>query len=76
MTPEKRRQKIKKRQKLSRPNKARQLKSSKGNRLNMCTASGGNWNNSSNAGVWARNCNNSRTNSNNNYSFRADSAPP
>ena len=41
----------------------------------MCIAAGGNWNNSVNAGVWARNCNNSRTNSNNNYGFRSDSAP-
>ena len=32
---------------------------------------GGNWNNSSNAGVWAVNFNNSRTNSNNNVGSRA-----
>ncbi len=40
----------------------------------MCPIAGGNWNNSSNAGVWCLNCNNSRTNSNNNVGFRADSA--
>lgn len=42
----------------------------------MCPIAGGNWNNGANAGVWAVNCNNSRTNSNDNVGFRADSAPP
>lgn len=42
----------------------------------MCPIGGGNWNNSSTAGVWALNLNNARTNSNNNVGFRADSAPP
>lgn len=37
----------------------------------MCLISGGNWNNTSNAGVWALNLNNNRTNSNNNVGFRA-----
>ena len=32
----------------------------------MCLISGGNWNNTSNAGVWALNLNNNRTNSNSN----------
>ena len=32
---------------------------------------GGNWNNSSNAGVWAMNVNNNRTNSNNNADSRS-----
>lgn len=41
----------------------------------MCPISGGNWNNSSNAGVWTLNLNNVRTNSNNNMGFRADSMP-
>ena len=41
----------------------------------MCPISGGNWNNSSNAGVWTLNLNNVRTNSNNNVGFRADSMP-
>lgn len=53
-----------------------QPKEQQGNRLNMCTAAGGNWNNTANAGPWARNCNNSRTNTNNNYGVRADSASP
>ena len=39
----------------------------------MCPISGGNWNNAGNAGVWALNLNNVRSNSNNNVSFRADS---
>lgn len=44
--------------------------------LNMlCAISGGNWNNGSNAGVWALNLNNARGNSNNNIGFRADSSP-
>ena len=42
----------------------------------MCPISGGNWNNSSNAGVWALNLNNVRGNSNNNVGFRADSVSP
>ena len=42
----------------------------------MCPISGGNWNNSSNAGVWMLNLNNVRGNSNNNVGFRADSASP
>ena len=41
----------------------------------MCPISGGNWNNSSGAGVWTLNLNNVRTNSNNNVGFRADSVP-
>ena len=42
----------------------------------MCPISSGNWNNGSNAGVWAFNLNNVRSNSNNNVGFRADSDPP
>ena len=42
----------------------------------MCPIAGGNWNNGVNAGVWALNCNNTRTNTNNNVGLRADSAPP
>lgn len=42
----------------------------------MCPIAGGNWNNGSNAGVWALNLNNVRGNSNNNVGFRADSAKP
>jgi hypothetical protein len=42
----------------------------------MCPISGGNWNNASNAGVWALNLNNVRGNSNNNVGFRADSVSP
>jgi retron-type reverse transcriptase len=41
----------------------------------LCVISGGNWNNGSNAGVWALNLNNVRGNSNNNIGFRADSLP-
>lgn len=37
----------------------------------MCLISGGNWNNSSIAGVWALNLNNNRTNSNDNVGLRA-----
>ena len=40
-----------------------------------CVYSGGNWTNAGNAGVWAVNLNNSRSNSNNNYGFRSDSMP-
>lgn len=42
----------------------------------LAPISGGNWNNSSNAGVWALNLNNNRTNSNNNIGFRSDSGSP
>ena len=42
----------------------------------MCPISGGNWNNAGNAGVWAFNLNNERSNSNNNYGFRSDSNSP
>lgn len=42
----------------------------------MAPISGGNWNNSSNAGVWYMNLNNNRTNSNNNIGFRSDSVSP
>lgn len=38
----------------------------------LCLQSGGNWNNSSNAGVWYANLNNYRHNSNNNVGCRAD----
>lgn len=41
----------------------------------LCVISGGNWNNGSNAGVWALNLNNVRGNSNNNVGFRSDSVP-
>lgn len=41
----------------------------------MCPLAGGNWNNSTNAGVWALNLNNNRGNSNTNEGFRADSMP-
>jgi len=41
----------------------------------MCPIASGNWNNGSNAGVWALNLNNVRANSNNNVGFRADSIP-
>lgn len=41
----------------------------------MCPIVSGNWNNSSNAGVWALNCNNVQANANDNYSLRADSMP-
>ncbi len=39
----------------------------------MCPIVSANWNNSSNAGVWALNLNNVRTNANNNVGGRADS---
>lgn len=45
-------------------------------RIEMCPIAGGNWNNSSNAGVWAVNLNNARGNTNNNVGFRADSVLP
>jgi hypothetical protein len=38
--------------------------------------SSANWNNSTNAGVFALNCNNNRGNSNDNYGFRSDSKSP
>jgi hypothetical protein len=41
----------------------------------LCAISGGNWNNGSNAGVWAFNSNNARSNSNNKYGFRSDPLP-
>lgn len=41
----------------------------------MCPISGGNWNNAGNAGVWAFNLNNERSNSNYNIGFRSDSNP-
>lgn len=48
----------------------------RGSRLNMlCVISGANWNNGSNAGPWAVNLNNNRTNSNNNVGFASDSNP-
>lgn len=47
-----------------------------GKRLNMCPISGGNWDNASNAGMWALNLNNNRANSNNNIGFRSDSVSP
>jgi hypothetical protein len=37
-----------------------------------CVQSAGNWNNTSNAGVWNSNWNNNRTNSNNNVGFACD----
>ncbi len=42
----------------------------------MCPISGGNWNDGSAGGVWALNLNNTRTNSNDNVGFRADSYSP
>jgi len=45
-------------------------------RIDMCPRAGGNWNNGSNAGVWALILNNNRGNTNNNSGFRADSATP
>ena len=42
----------------------------------MCPISGGNWNNTSNAGVWTLNCNNTASNSNNNIGARCDSESP
>ena len=38
----------------------------------MCLLVAFNWNNTSNAGVWSANWNNTRDNSNNNVGFRAD----
>lgn len=42
----------------------------------MCPIVSANWNNRSNAGVWALNLNNVRTNANNNVGGRADSESP
>lgn len=41
----------------------------------LCVLSGANWNNGANAGVWAANLNNNRSNANNNTGFRADYMP-
>lgn len=41
----------------------------------LCVISGGTWNNGGNAGVWALNLNNVRSNANDNVGFRADSLP-
>ena len=41
----------------------------------LCVNAGGNWNNSSITGVWARNFNNARSTSNINYGFSSDSRP-
>ena len=41
----------------------------------MCVISGGNWNNGSNAGVFARNLNNTRNNANALVGLRCDCAP-
>lgn len=40
----------------------------------LCLIAGGNWNNTTIAGVWALNLNNNRTNSNDNIGGRADLA--
>jgi hypothetical protein len=42
----------------------------------MCPISGGNWNNGTNAGAWALNLNNERSNSNNNVGGRSDLDSP
>ncbi len=42
----------------------------------MCPIVSANWNNGSNAGVWALNLNNVRTNANNNVGGRSDSESP
>lgn len=44
--------------------------------MNLALISGGNWNEGANAGVWARNWNNHRTNTNNNVGFRASDYDP
>ncbi len=44
--------------------------------IDMCLIAGNNWNNSSNAGVWAVNWNNNRSDSNNNVGLRADCGFP
>lgn len=46
------------------------INSSEGKVGHMLPVVGGNWNNGSNAGVFNRNWNNSRSNSNNNVGFR------
>jgi hypothetical protein len=46
-------------------------KRAKGRVTKMFSVACGNWNNSTNAGVFNRNFNNNRSNSNNNYGFRA-----
>ena len=46
-------------------------KIAKGRVTKMFSVACGNWNNSANAGVFNRNFNNNRSNSNNNYGFRA-----
>jgi hypothetical protein len=49
-----------------------------GKRLNMLQAlpiRGGNWNNAASAGVFTLNCNNARSNANNNIGARPDSMP-
>ena len=46
-------------------------KRAKGRVTKMFSVACGNWNNSANAGVFNRNFNNNRSNSNNNYGFRA-----
>ena len=38
----------------------------------MCLIVANNWNNTTNAGAWNANFNNTRSNSNNNVGFRAD----
>lgn len=42
----------------------------------MCPISGSNWNNGTNAGAWALNLNNERSNSNNNVGGRSDLDSP
>ncbi len=42
----------------------------------MCPISSSNWNNAGNAGVWAFNLNNERSNSNDNIGFRSDLVSP
>lgn len=49
----------------------RTRKAVKGQCLIMCPLRFGNWNNTTNAGVWYINLNNNRANSNNNVSGRA-----
>lgn len=41
----------------------------------MCVIACANWDNSTISGPWARNCNNNRSNANNNYGFSSDSRP-
>ena len=42
----------------------------------MCLIACSNWNNTTNAGAWNVNWNNTRENSNNNVGFRADYGSP